>query len=667
MTGHLTTSARLALGASARQLPGLRIRTPQSLLLLAFLVLTAPAGAAFWTATGLDLLDADTPPAIENVRIGHDGTLRLAAELRPLAEPDADAVWRVVAGPAGRWYAGTGPAGRIYSAGAVAAEIDEGEVLALVHDPRVGLVCGLTPGGTVHRLRPDGTSEILFASGEDYIFDLLAGPGGEIYVATGPAGRLYRLESGGGTTLLFTASQSHIASLAWLEPGRSLLAGTSPDGLIYRLDLGPAGPEISVLYDTPADEVRALAVTRGADGVRVHAAANPAGDDSSAPGSVLCVGENGALAWEWTAPAGAVYALLPQEDGVIVATGNEGVIYELDRLGRSGVYQRLPAGRVLSLAASPTGVLAGTSEPASVSLLAPGLAASGLAESPVHDCQGPATFGAITRRADVPSGATLRLETRTGNSAAPDSTWSAWQPADGTVRSRPARFIQWRARLGSGFPGRTPTLERVDLHYAIPNRPPTVASLTIEEPSPADAARGSSRPVRTLNWQDDDPDGDSLSFALGYRPEGHSDWLVIEPELQDAAYQLDTRRLPDGWYRFRVVATDAPSRPAGQTLRAEALSTPYLIDNTPPRITGLRLDGGNLRFTVADEHSVISAVRVAVNAGAWQPAAPLDGLFDSPSEAFSLDLPLAAGTNHIIVWAADGQGNTATASLTVRR
>ena len=440
---------------------------------------------------------------------------------------------------------------------------------------------------------------------------------------------------------------------------RGVSAGTGDTG---GDDLGPAGPEVSVLYDTPADEIRALAVTHGAGGIRVHAAANP-GENNDEPGGVICVAENGTLIWQWTAPAGAVFDLIANDDEILAATGNEGIIYALDRLGRAGIRHRLPAGRVLCLAPDPDGILAGTSEPTAVFRLGPGVAGSGLAESPVHDCEGPADFGRITRRAEVPSGASIALETRSGNSATPDSTWSAWLAADGAVRSRPARFIQWRVRLGSTFPGRAPTLERVDLHYAIPNRPPAVRNLALD-PTPPDAA---ARPVRGLEWESDDPDGDSLEFTLAYRPDGHPGWLVIETGLAEPSYRLDTRQLPDGWYRFRIEATDAPSRPAAEALRAEAVSPPVLIDNNPPRITGLRLEGGRLRFTVSDDHSVIAAARVSVNAGPWQPVAPVDGLFDAPAEEFAVELGLAPGTNHIVVWAADAEGNTATAPLTARR
>lgn len=625
-----------------------------------------------WTATGLDIIESDTAPALENVLLDHDGTVRLSAALAVRAELEENSVWTIVPGPGGNWHAGTGSAGRLYAGGAgtgasAAAAVGEGDLLAVVQLPGQGLFFGLTPGGDVYRLVPGGDPEIAFATGEDYVFDLLAGSDGDIYVATGPAGRLYRFRPGAGGEVVYAAPQAHLTKLAWLEPGRVLLVGSSPGGMVYRLDLRPGSvPEVSVLYDTPAEEIRGLTVTRES-GVRVHIAANPPADTPGETGTVLCVGENGARIWQWAVPDSAVYDIAAAPGGLLVATGREGLIYRLDPLGRAAIWQKLPAARVLCLAPAGDGFLAGTSDPALVVALAAGPAASGWVESPVRDCEGPAAFGRLTRRADIPSGASLALDTRTGNSETPDETWAEWQPADGTVRSRPARFIQWRARLGSGFPGRTPALERVDIHYAIPNRPPFISGLELEEIDPADAARGEPAPVRDLGWSAADPDGDSLRYTIEYRPDAAGRWLLLADDLAESSYPLDTRLLPDGWYRFRVRATDAPSRPRDEALEAELVSAPVLLDNTPPRITGLRLDGARLRFTVTDESSVISAARVSVNAGPWLPAAPDDRLFDRPEENFSVELELRPGTNHIAVRAADAQGNSVTAALAAER
>lgn len=635
------------------------------------LMLAGTVSAAAWNSSGLDLLMTDTPPELENVRIGPDGVIRLAGPARVGPELEDNTVWRIVPGAGEQWYAATGPRGRVYAGGPGpdsrwSVEIEEGDAMAAVEVPGVGLLVGLTPSGRVFRLGPDREPEIVFETGEEYIFDMLAGPDRAVYIATGPSGRLYRFRPGGRGELIYTAPQAHLTCLAWFEPGRTLLAGSSPDGLVYRLELGSGEPRVSVLYDAPGEEVRALAVR--AD--RVYIAVNP-GEDGMDPAAVLCVRENGARDWQWNFGEADIYALALSDEspGVIVATGYEGLLYELDEFGRAGIYQHLPAARVISLARTAAGIVAGSSEPARVSLLAPDVepdrgSTSGWVRSPVQDCAGPAVFGRIEYRARVPSGAGLALDTRTGNSARPDQTWEDWRPVEGgRIRSRPARFIQWQARLSSRFPGRSPTLEQVTIYYATPNRRPQLSSLRFEEIDPAEAARGQARPVRELSWDARDPDQDSLRFTVYYRPEGWDRWLELAAELDEPQIEIDTRALPDGWYRFRVRATDAPSRPPEDALETELESGPALIDNTPPRITGLRLDRDRLRFTVTDEHSVITSARVSVNAGPWLPVGPEDGIFDALEERFSLRLELPPGPAHIAVRATDGQGNSVTGSI----
>src|SRR6185503_14061880 len=56
-----------------------------------------------------------------------------------------------------------------------------------------------------------------------------------------------------------------------------------------------------------------------------------------------------------------------------------------------------------------------------------------------------ASFGRLTWRSE----GALELSTRTGNTATPDTTWSAWSnglPAPGPVTSPTARYVQLRAR-----------------------------------------------------------------------------------------------------------------------------------------------------------------------------------------------------------------------------
>jgi hypothetical protein len=60
----------------------------------------------------------------------------------------------------------------------------------------------------------------------------------------------------------------------------------------------------------------------------------------------------------------------------------------------------------------------------------------------------------------VPAGTTLAVETRSGNTATPDSSWSAWAAvANGQAVASPGtRYLQYRLTLTSNSTSVTPVL-----------------------------------------------------------------------------------------------------------------------------------------------------------------------------------------------------------------
>lgn len=627
--------------------------------------------AASWTTIGPDwfpVTDDGTRPDFKNVSFTPGGEILLAPALDSLAAPEESAVWSL-AGDGGDLWLGTGNQGRVYrrTPGGTPELIFDGgpgQVLAIAAT-RGGVLYGLTPGGTIHRLRGN-QSELVVETGEDYIFDLLPGPNGEVWIATGAGGRLLRLSPGSVLDTAFACGQAHVTCLAWLEPGRTLLAGTSPDGIVYRLELPPgAGPlRATVLYDTPLEEIRRVALA----GDNVYVAANPAEEaDNGASGSVWCVELDGIPRWSWECADGLVFDILPAADGLLVATGNRGNLCRLDSLGRPTLVQRVEQSQLTRLAAADKGAWVGAAGPAGLYRLGSGSARAGHVVSSPFDCASRARFGRLEYRAEIPAGTELAFDTRSGNAELPDSTWSDWLPVNGAIKSPPARFVQWRARLASRFPDRTPALSRVDLHYDIPNRPPAVTGLDLEQLDPGEAARGEARPVRNLTWTAEDPDSDGLEHTVLFKGEGETTWKELAKGTAETTFQLDTRVLADGLYRFRVVATDAPARAAGTALAAERTTAPVLVDNTPPLVTDLAVRGDELTFTARDAASNIAGARWSVNAGDWLPVGPADGIIDSNEERFRVKVELEPGESVVAVRVADRAGNTTTARTVVRR
>ncbi len=94
-------------------------------------------------------------------------------------------------------------------------------------------------------------------------------------------------------------------------------------------------------------------------------------------------------------------------------------------------------------------------------------ATAGSFTSRVMDAGIAADWGRLEAGATTAAGTGLTLETRSGSTAVPDASWSAWQPATSgsDVASPNGRYIQYRANLSTGSTRVTPTLDSVRIRY----------------------------------------------------------------------------------------------------------------------------------------------------------------------------------------------------------
>jgi hypothetical protein len=136
----------------------------------------------------------------------------------------------------------------------------------------------------------------------------------------------------------------------------------------------------------------------------------------------------------------------------------------------------------------------------------------------------------------------------------------------------------------------------------------------------------------------------------------------VREDLDTTAIALDTQALPDGLYRFRLVATDEPANP--ETPRtASRISSLVTVDNTPPRLTVVR-EGDAWRITVEDALSAVTRVEWNREATRWIALAAEDGALGGRRATFRLNSE--RGRHVLAVRAVDAHHNRAVVAVEER-
>ncbi|HSV32746.1 MAG TPA: hypothetical protein VLH87_01375 [Pyrinomonadaceae bacterium] len=643
---------------------------------------------------------------------GHDGKIfRVSSDgkgslLTKISEIDVTAL---IAGRDGAIYAGSSPDGKVYritpdGKAEVFFDPHEKYIWSLAMFPDGSLAVGTGDKGKLYRVKTAGAkpeASLLFATNQTHVMSLAVTKQGELIAGTDPGGLVLRVSPEGKAFALYDAPLREIHALT-----------LGADGSIYALALGEAAATVrAAAAGTPAADASAAAAT-AVEEAGAQAAAQPTptprsrNDLTGARSAVLRILPDGGTDILWNSSSITAFAVAPApQGGVLVGTSDKGRIYLIKDDGRDTLLLQSTEGQISSLTTRGNDVFAASSNQGKLFHFGREAVSEGDYESPVRDAKLVASWGRIWWRGRGP----IQLQTRTGNSERPDATWSDWsasyRDAEGSqVASPRARFIQWRALLRTNSTARAgePVLEDVSVAYQPRNVAPEILGITILPPGVAlqqqiqiptdpnieatglDPAlfgavaqiqprRLFQRGARSLQWQAEDRNGDTLEYAVYYRSLNEGTFRLLKDHLRENFYTVDGASLADGRYVFRVVASDAPDNPTGSALSGERISDPVDIDNTPPvvRLFGSpQIAGDHLRviFDVEDATGRIKRADVSVDGGPWHEVFPDDGIADSAKERYSLDLTITGDGEHTIsLRAFDNSGNVGTLSALARR
>jgi sugar lactone lactonase YvrE len=687
------------------------------------------------------------------VSVTDNGILTLAPGLNQVFSTDQAYVWSTALDRAGNVYLGTGHDGKLFrissdGKGSLLYKASELDVTAVAVAADGAVFAATSPDGKVYRVTMDGKAEVYFDPADKYIWSLAVLGDGSLAVGTGDNGKLYRVRAAGAkpeSSLLINTNQTHVMSLAVTKQG-DLIAGTDPGGLVLRIS--PEGKAFA-LYDAPLREIHALAsapdgsiyalalsearsgaqsasatqsgdasvivtaiaaATGADDAAAVQAAQAPQtarsrNDLTNVRSAVFHILPDGGSDVVWSSTSITGFAIMANQGGVLIGTSDKGRIYSVTDDGRDTLLLQSTEGQISSLVGRGGDVFAASSNQGKLFRFGQSQVNEGTYESPVRDAKLVASWGRIWWRGTGP----IELQTRSGNSERPDTTWSDWSvsytDAKGSqIGSPKARFIQWRAVLrGAGGASRSaPELDDVSVAFLPRNAAPELLSITVLPPGVAllpqlqmqvdpniessgldpsifgmitqtPPRRVYQRGARALQWQGEDRNSDTLEYAVYYRSLNETAFRLLKDHLRETFFTVDGASLADGRYVFKVVASDAPDNPAGFAMAGERISEPVDIDNTPPvvrstqapQVTGDRV---RVNFDVEDATGRIKRADVSVDGGPWREVFPDDGIADSQRERYSLDLPVSgAGEHTVSVRAFDNSNNVGNVSLTVRR
>ncbi|WP_245678146.1 hypothetical protein [Chondromyces crocatus] len=680
------------------------VRRVSSVVLVAAALLAAPHAVAVGTRNfTLNTLDDLKGGDLTGVALDSNGNVYAGLNLGSTPIPDATSVWSAVVLPDGAALLGTGSEGKIYRAVggqvSVAATTGQMAVSSMAVAWNGDVIAGTFPEGKLYRLtggKGSGEQAKVFAElpGAEDVWGLAYDEKAKVlYAATGPEGKLFRIDAAGKPQVYFDSDEPHLMSVAVGDDG-SVYTGSNGKGLLYKLN-GPG--RASVLYDFDADDVKAIVVAPTAQGGAVYAIANKYSEPFAAPKRTK-TGPPSPQPTRSSKPGkgqlvrftreGVIEKLLSDDDThyVSLGLGDDGAPYV--GTGAEGRLHTVSENRVERVVADTEErqigafVLAGkrrfvaTTDPAVFHEVRGVGGADAVWTSKVLDAGLRATFGRLTWRSD----GALQLETRSGNTDAPDTTWSPWSAAlaaPGDVKSPPARFVQIRARWNQEPKA---VLREVSLSFVTDNARAVIRSISVKNQSkgtkPGVQASGGEAPKPSssvqISWQVDNPDQDELRYRLWYRMEGQKPWralLKAGEKVTRTEHTWDTTAMPEGEYRVLVEATDELSNPPDRVQKHSLESGVVLVDNTPPVFKSLALQGRRLRGEVVDGLGPVSRIEVSIaGSDEWRPLFPSDGVFDEPAEAFDADISaiVPAGSHLVAVRAYDSAGNVVTRDVDAR-
>ncbi|MDM7996188.1 MAG: hypothetical protein QUT30_10960 [Acidobacteriota bacterium] len=164
--------------------------------------------------------------------------------------------------------------------------------------------------------------DLVYDTGQPYIFSMVRDKAGNLYVGTGDEGKVFKIDPQGKGSLYFQSKELNVFALA-LDGSDTLYVGTSPDGKVYKVS-GPSqstefcDPETKYIWSMVFDNAGNLYIGTGANGAiyKVDKSGKKSDFYTCNDNHVVCLtkdSNNNLLAG--TSPGGLIVQITPDAKG----------------------------------------------------------------------------------------------------------------------------------------------------------------------------------------------------------------------------------------------------------------------------------------------------------------------------------------------------------------
>ncbi|MEO0133776.1 MAG: hypothetical protein ABIK72_03305 [candidate division WOR-3 bacterium] len=405
----------------------------------------------------------------------------------------------------------------------------------------------------------------------------------------------------------------------------TLYIGTSPKGYLYSLPINNP-KDLKLLLDCEEEEIKDIVIK---DNI-LYFITN---SDKKMPSLYFFDRIKKELKEIFSFSCSTLYSLARIEETLFVA-GSDKVLYKIIPEKNCYLIYGFDCEALTKILAFERELYLATGYPPRIYKLKKELAKEGNYLSPIIDLKFISQFGKMEIESHLPLFSSYEVYTRSGSNNIIDETWSNFEKLkEGKIKSPENRYFQYLIKLKGEKA--SPIIKKIRYFYKNINQPPTIKTINIE-------ADSENPKIKIIRYEVFDPNNDSLIHTLYYQIANDKNWFLLAKDIKENEYKLDSRILPDGYYKIKLISSDEITQIKREALKDSFISNEFLIDNTPPKLVSFEKDkkkkGYQIRIKIIDSLSIIKGFYYSLDNEKEEKILPTDGIFDDKEEEFLLEI-----------------------------